>query len=319
MPSQPTNTYDTYDNVDSINEDLHQVIYDISPTETPVLSMAAQGKATHTLHEWETDVLDTPTDANARIEGEDKDAAAITAPTRLQNYCQISDKTIVLSGTQQAVNYVDYTGDLARQMARKGLALKRDMETIITGNQASVAGDNTTARKLRSLEAWYPTANSNRGTGGAAGSSTQAATDATTGDLRAIRESYLKDVIQKVWTLGGNSDAIVCGAINKQRISGFAGNANRNIDALEGKLSAYVDVYASDFNRVMKIIPNRLSRVRTVHVLDSEMLGVDFLRKFTPSDLAKTGDSDKKLLLAEYTLKVNNPNAHGVIADLSVT
>jgi hypothetical protein len=191
------------------------------------------------------------------------------------------------------------------------------METIIAGNQAAVAGDNTTARKLRSLEAWYPTANSNRGTGGAAGTTTLAATDATTGDLRAIRESHLKDVIQLVWIKGGNSDCVVAGGVNKQRISGFAGNANRNVDAEGGKLTAYVDVYASDFGKVMKIIPDRFSRARTVHVLDSEMISVDYLRKFYQTPLAKTGDSDKCLVGAEYTLRVNNPDAHGVIADLT--
>lgn len=317
MPTQPVNEYDSYDNASSNRDDLHNVIYDISPTETPVLSMANQGTATATLHEWLTDALDTATSANARVEGEDKDAAAITAPTRIVNYTQISDKTILLSGTQQAVDSVDYTGDLSRQVARKAQALKRDMETILTGNQASVAGDNTTARKLRSLEAWYPSANSDRGTGGVAGSSVAAATDATTGDLRAIRESHLKNVIQLVWTAGGNSDAIVAGGVNKQRISGFAGNANREISATDGKLSAYVDVYASDFGRVLKIIPDRFSRSRTVHVLDSEMLGVDYLRKFFQIPLAKTGDADKRLVGAEYTLKVNNPSAHGVIADLT--
>jgi hypothetical protein len=317
MPTQPTNTYDSYDAANAINEDLHQIIYDISPTETPVLSMAAQGTCSNTLHEWLTDALDAVDSTNARIEGEDKDAAAVAAPSRLTNYTQISDKTIVLSGTTQAVDNVGGADELARQVARKAQALKRDMEAIITGNQAAVAGDNTTARKLRSLEAWYPTANSVRGTGGSAGTTTLAATDATTGDLRAIRESYLKDAIQKVWTLGGNSDAIVAGGVNKQRISGFAGNATRVSEANEGKLSAYVDVYASDFGRVMKIIPNRFSRSRTVHVLDSEMLSVDYLRKFHSTPLAKTGDSEKRLVLAEYTLRMNNPNAHGVVADLT--
>lgn len=317
MPNQPVNEYDSYDGSKANREDLADIIYDISPTETPVLSMAAQGTATSTLHEWLTDALDTASGSNARVEGEDKDAAAITAPTRVNNYTQISDKTILLSGTQQAVNAVDYNGDLSRQVARKAQALKRDMETILCGNQASVAGDLSTARKLRSLEAWYPSANSDRGTGGAAGSSTQAATDSTTGDLRAIKESMLKNVIQLVWTAGGNSDAIVSGGVNKQRISGFAGNANREIEATDGKLSAYIDVYASDFGRVMKIIPNRFSRSRTTHVLDSEMLGVDYLRKFFQIPLAKTGDADKRLVGAEYTLKVNNPSAHGVIADLT--
>lgn len=317
MATQPVNEYDSYDNSRANREDLHDVIYDISPTETPVLSMAAQGSASATLHEWLTDALDTASGSNARVEGEDKDAVSITAPTRVANYCQISDKTILLSGTQQAVNAVDYTGDLSRQVARKAQALKRDMETIICGNQTSVAGDNTTARKLRSLEAWYPSASSDRGTGGSAGSSTQAATDSTTGDLRAIRESMLKNVIQLVWVAGGNSDAIVAGGVNKQRISGFAGNANREVDATDGKLSAYIDVYASDFGRVLKIIPDRFSRSRTVHVLDSEMIGVDYLRKFFQMPLAKTGDADKRLVGAEYTLKVNNPSAHGVIADLT--
>ncbi len=315
--AQPINTFDSYDSANATNEDLHQVIFDISPTETPVLSMANQGSATNSLHEWLTDVLDAVDSANARVEGSDKDAVAIAVPTRLQNYTQISDKTIVMTGTQQYVDGVDYTAELSRQIARKALALKRDMEAIITGNQASVAGDSATARKLRSLEAWYPAGNSNRGTGGVAGSSVAAATDAAAPDLRSIRESMLKDVIQKVWTAGGNSDAIVCGAVNKQRISGFAGNANRTIPATDGKLSAYVDVYASDFGRVMKIIPDRFSRARTVHVLDSEMISVDFLRKTYQFPLAKTGDSDKRLVGAEYTLRVNNPDAHGVIADLT--
>lgn len=319
MANQPVNEFDSYDGSKGNREDLASIIYDISPTETPVLSMAAQGTATATLHEWLTDALDATDSSNARVEGEDKDALTIASPTRLQNYCQISDKTILMSGTQQQVNAVDYNGDLSRQVARKALALKRDMETILCGNQYQVAGDLSTARKLRALEAWYPSANSDRGAGGAAGSTTQGATDSTTGDLRAIRESMLKNVVQLVWTVGGNSDAIVAGGVNKQRISGFAGNANRNTDADDSKLSAYIDIYASDFGRVMKIIPNRFSRVRTVHVLDSEMLGVDYLRKFFQIPLAKTGDSDKRLVGAEYTLKVNNPSAHGVIADLSVT
>ncbi len=317
MANQPVNEYDSYDGSKANREDLADIIYDISPTETPVLSMAAQGTATNSLHEWLTDALDTASGSNARVEGEDKDAVSITAPSRLNNITQISDKTILLSGTQQAVNAVDYNGDLSRQVARKAQALKRDMETIITGNQASVAGDLSTARKLRSLEAWYPSANSDRGAGGVAGSTTAAATDSTTGDLRAIRESNLKNVIQLVWTQGGNSDAIVAGGVNKQRISGFAGNSNRNSDASSDKLSAYIDVYASDFGKVMKIIPDRFSRSRTVHVLDSEMLGVDYLRKFFQYPLAKTGDADKRLVGAEYTLKMNNPNAHGVIADLT--
>jgi len=313
---QPTNTYDAYDNVDAINEDLHQVIFNISPTETPVLSMAAQGKATNTLHEWLTDALATADGTNARIEGDDKTGTSIAAPTRLQNYTQISDKVAIISGTLLATDNVGSTDELARQIAKKGQELKRDMETIITGNQVQVAGDASTARKLRSLEAWYPSANSSRGTGGAAGSTTQAATDSTTGDLRTVRETHLKDVLQKCYESGGEPDTIVCGSVNKQRISGFSGNANRNISANEKKLIAAIDVYVGDFG-VLKIVPDRFSRTRTVHVLQSDMISVDFLRQIYQTPLAKTGDAEKRLVGAEYTLRVNNPAAHGVIADLT--
>ncbi|TXH55208.1 MAG: phage head protein [Desulfurellales bacterium] len=315
---QPTNTYDSYDGANATREDLHNIIYDISPTETPVLTLAAQGKATATLHEWLTDQLDAPDDTNARIEGDDKTANAITAPTRLQNYTQISDKTIVLSGTEQEVDNVG-GNELGRQVARQALALKRDMDKIICGNQTIAAGDGSTARKLRSLEAWYASANSNRGAGGAAGSTTQAATDATTGDLRSIRESHLKDVLQKIYTSGGTPDTIVAAAVNKQRISGFSGNATRTKQAEDGELVAAIDVYSSDFGFALKVLPSRHVRARTVHVLQSDMISVDYLRRFNDTPLAKTGDSDKRLLLAEYTLRVNNPLAHGVIADLSVT
>lgn len=313
--AQPTNTYSTYSASKAINEDLAQTIYNIDPVDTPVLSMASTGTADNTLHEWLTDGLDAPNGANAAIEGDDKTGTAITAPNRLQNYTQISDKIVVLSGTDLAVNSVDGATKMAYNVAQKSKALKRDMETIITGNQVQVAGNDTTARKLRSLEAWYVAANSNRGVGGAAGSTTQAATDSTTGDLRAIKETLLKDVLQKVWTAGGNPDYIVAGGVNKQRISGFSGNATR-INMADDKLMAAVDVYESDFGQ-LKIVPDRFSRSRTVHVLESDMISVDYLRQFATEPLAKTGDSEKMLLNAEYTLKMNNPNAHGVIADLT--
>ena len=35
------------------------------------------------------------------------------------------------------------------------------------------------------------------------------------------------------------------------------------------------------------------------------------------SDLAKTGDSEKKQLLAEYTLEVRNEAAHGILLDVN--
>jgi len=47
------------------------------------------------------------------------------------------------------------------------------------------------------------------------------------------------------------------------------------------------------------------------------MLGAAYLRDFQVNDLAKTGDSEKKQLLVEWTLEVRNEAAHGIILDIN--
>lgn len=312
--ARPTGTFSTYEAIGN-REDLSDIIFNISPTETPFMSMVAKGKATNTLHEWQTDALAAASSSNAQIEGDNATGGTLTPTTRLNNRTQISAKTVVVSGTQRAMNPAGRAEELAYQKVKAIKELKRDMETIITGNQASVAGDSTTARKLRSLEAWYST-NTSRASGGANGSTTSAATDATTGALRDFTESLLKTVLQSVYTAGGNPDVLMVGPKNKQVVSGFAGNATAFRDAETAKLFASVDVYVSDFGQ-LKVVPNRFSRARTAHVLDSQYWGVDFLRDFQENPLAKTGDAETVQILAEYTLAAKNEAASGVIADLT--
>ena len=203
---------------------------------------------------------------------------------------------------------------MAYQVVKGGQEVKRDMEKIITGNQAIVTGNSTLAAAVRSLESWYTT-NTSRGTSGANGSTTAAATD---GDQRDIDESLLKDVLQQIFTSGGEPDMIMSGPINKQKISAFAGNATRFDNSEDKMLVTAIDVYVSDFG-TLKVMPNRFQRERTVHVLQTDLWATGFLRPFFQEELAKTGDSDKRLVGAEYTLEARNEAASGVIADLSTS
>ena len=52
-------------------------------------------------------------------------------------------------------------------------------------------------------------------------------------------------------------------------------------------------------------------------LLQSDMAAAAYLRDFQIGDLAKTGDSDKKLLLAEWTLCAKQPNASYGIFNLT--
>ena len=64
--AQPSNTFSTYDSVGN-REDLSDIIFDISPTETPGMTMAKKTKATATNHEWQTDALAAASATNAVI------------------------------------------------------------------------------------------------------------------------------------------------------------------------------------------------------------------------------------------------------------
>jgi hypothetical protein len=52
-------------------------------------------------------------------------------------------------------------------------------------------------------------------------------------------------------------------------------------------------------------------------LIQRDMAAVAYLRDFSVTDLAKTGDSEKKQLLAEYTLEMRNEAAHGILLDIN--
>ncbi len=314
--AQPTNTFDTYDSVGE-REDLSDVIYSISPTDTPFISSAAKTKATAVLHEWQTDALAAAATNNAVIEGDEATLDAVTATTRLSNSSQIMDKTVVITGTQEAVDKAGRASELAYQIAKKAKELKRDMEATVTGNQAEVTGNASTARKLGSLGAWVAT-NDDLSSAGSPASGGAGNTARTDGTQRVFTEASLKSVIKSVWNAGGDPSMIMVGPFNKQKLSGFTGNSTRFDAGADATLYTSVDVYASDFGQ-LQVVPNRFSRDRDAYVLDMNYWAIAFLRDFTMHELSKTGDSEKRQLLVEATLESRNEAASGMVADLTTS
>ena len=312
--AQPTNTFDTYDSVGE-REDLSDVIYSISPTDTPFISSAAKTKATAVLHEWQTDALAPAATNNAVIEGDEATLDAVSATSRLSNSSQIMDKTVVITGTQEAVDKAGRASELAYQIAKKAKELKRDMEATVTGNQAEVTGNASTARKFGSLGAWIETNDDLGASGSSGGSGNTARTDGT---QRAFTEASLKTVIKSVWNEGGDPSMIMVGPFNKQKLSGFTGNSTRFDAGADATLYTSVDVYASDFGQ-LQVVPNRFSRDRDAYILDMNYFAIAFLRDFSMHELSKTGDSEKRQLLVEATLESRNEKASGLVADLTTS
>jgi hypothetical protein len=311
--------HDAYGN----REDLTDVIYNISPTDTPFMSTVGKTKATAVYHEWQTDSLAAATTANAAIEGADASSLTVTPTVRVGNRCQISSKTVQIAGTQESVDKAGRKSEKAYQLAKASAELKRDMEKILLDNNAAVTGDASTARELGSLQAWINTNASVGATAGAAGS--LGTTARTSGDDRTFTEALLKANIKSVYEAGGNPTVLMTTPTQKQVVSAFAGIAAQRYMAPADKPSTIVgaaDVYLSDFG-TLSVVPNRFMTADSgdsghqAFVLDPEYAAIAYLRPFQTNELAKTGDSEKTQLLVEYTLEVKNEAAHGLIADLA--
>lgn len=315
----PTGTTQTY-GVVGRREDLTDVIHDLSPTDTPFMSAIGKSKATNTYHEWQTDALAAATDDNAVIEGDDPDNETIDATVRLGNYTQLSDKVVQVSSTQRASNNAGRGDELSYQVMKRSKELKRDMEASLTGNNASVAGNASTARKSAGFEAWIQTNDSRASDGSSTAFSGGIQAAATDGTQRAVTESFLQSVLQLCWEEGADPTTISAGAFNKRRISSFVGVADqvRDTGNKRATIVAAADVYVSDFGQ-LNIIANRFQRSRSVLVYDPAMWKLAYYQRFKTEDLAKTGHSDRKMLSVEYTLEACNEKSSGVIADLTTS
>jgi hypothetical protein len=312
-------TYQTYTAI-GMREDLSDVIYNISPTDTPFMSSIGKTKATATYHEWQTDSLAAPALGGA-VEGADASSITASPTTRIGNRTQIFTKSVAVAGTLEAVDKAGRKSEKAYQLAKVSAELKRNIELTLLSNQVAAAGNSSTARTLGGLQAWLST-NYDGGTSGVAGSGgTTARTDGTD---RTFTETILKTVVAEVYTAGGTPKVLMVNPAHKQVVSAFAGIAAQRYMAPSNEPTTIIgaaDVYMSDFGTI-SVVPNRFMNStnagdETAFLVDPDMAAVAYLRPFQTIELAKTGDSEKTQLLAELTLEVKNEAAHGIIADLS--
>ena len=329
-----TNTATTYTGK-TIREDLSDVIYNIAPMDTPFLSGCSKGKAENTLFEWQIDTIAAGS-ANRQLEGDDSPAVSVATadqqPTKLQNYTQISRAVNMTSGTDEVVNYAGRGKAQAYQLAKAGKRMKRDMEFMLTNNIVKAAGSTSGARATAGVPSWLSTGYVNGGTG-SGGAGSLGTTAMTNGDaLAAATEANIKSVIKACFDAGGQPDMILVPSVVKQTISGLAsvgsGSVSLGIPPRHSVGSgpatavAAVDVYVSDFG-TFKIVPDRNLATDSVgsvagnaFFLDMDFWAVNWLRPWHTELMAKTGDSIKQMLIAEYGLVSKNEKSSGILASV---
>jgi hypothetical protein len=302
-------------------EELDNFVSMITPTDTPIYSMAGKEKAESKHPEWEYEDLDAPGD-NAQPEGNEYDFDAVTPPTRVGNYTQIFTKTFLFSGTQQAVDNAGPAEKRAHELMKKGKALRKDIEFSIVSN---VASTNTDPRRSGGLPTWLTT-NVSRDAGGANGGFTGGVTTVeTTGTLRAWTKAQTDTVLQSIYNQGGDVTTVVVSPYNKGVFATFMSDTNvASFRYAAGKgtntIIGTADIYEGPLGTV-KVVPNRVMAgsaaiARRVYAMDPSMVKWKSLRPIQESEVAKTGDAEKGVLIAEGTLKVVNEKGLGVIADV---
>lgn len=304
-------------------EELDNLVSLITPSDTPLYSMAGKTSAASKHPEWEYEDLDTPGE-NAQPEGNEYNFDEVTPPTRVGNYTQIFRKSYSFSKSQQAVDNAGPVEKAAHEKMKKGKALRKDIEFSIVDNRASVDG---VTRYSGSLPTWLET-NTSRGAGGADGGFSGGFTTAVTaGTKRAFTKALTDDILQSIYEQGGNVTTVVTSSYNKRVFATFMSDSNvASFRYAAGKgtntIVGTADIYESPYGAV-KIMPDRVmsegiadsNNSSNVFFMDPGMVKWAALRKIQEAEVAKTGDAEKGIIIGEGCLKVLNEKGIGVIAD----
>jgi len=318
--ASPINTVKSYGMV-GIREDLSDIIYDISPEETPFFSRCKKVKASNTYHEWQTDALRASAD-NAHIEGGDTIADPRSPTVRLGNYTQIFKNGVSISGTDEGLDKAGRGREMAYQVMKSLKEQKLDIEKALFANRARADGNGATPRRLAGVPAWLVTNNDfQSGNGGAnpTGNGTNARTD--DGTPTGFSQTKFDRVMRLIWESGGRPDTVYLNSFQMNVALGFTGNNNqRSTIAAKrngNEVIKTVDIYSTPWGTV-EFTMSRECRPRDVFVMQSDHWKVAVLRGTKNTPLAKTGDSEKREILTELTLCAANEKASGGIFDNSI-
>lgn len=267
------------------------LIGDVSPDETPLVTLFGSTTADQTYHQWLTYSVTRPSTNTARIEGADATYGDLTNPSRVGNITQIITRPIRVSRTERRVSHAGMSDPYIFQKAEGLRALKMDMEYAIL-NSTSASGSSGVARSMTGLDAFITSVVTARNSG------------------TSFSEQELNDMAVDGWNTSEKVfDTVLCTMKIKQTIAGFSGNSTRYIDASERRLVKDILQYTSSAGD-HKVLPHRDIRNAagsvTVIGIREDMHKVAYLEKPMFEELDKTGDADKGQWVTELTLEVYN-------------
>jgi len=278
-------TYTTYDQV-GLKESVADIITDITPFDTPAMTMFKDEKVGARTFSWLEDSL-AAAGSNAAVEGADASMATLTNAVERTNNTQILTKAFQVSATADAVGTYGRAKETAHQLGKALKEIKRDAEFALVGaDQAAVGGSSSVARQMASAIAQISTVEA----GGSA----------------ALTEAMLLSAGQTAYNAGSDVDTFMIKPADAQIVAGFSASAGRNREIAQGKtLVNAIDLYVSPYGEY-RVVLNRHLESSHALLIDPSMFKTCTLRPFTRTLLSKSGDSDKHFVVGEMSCKHMN-------------
>lgn len=280
----------------SRREDLIDVVTNISPSETPLLTGLPMGQAARqTLHEYTIDTYASAAD-DAAAEAAGFTAVDLTQPTRQNNVCQIFKEDILVSETEIAVNGVvePYNYQIQKNMVQHAKNIEL---ALMAGSRAS--GASGVARRLQGVINGITTNATSRLSGASLG------------------EPDFENIMQLIWASTGYvATEVYTGATLRRDISGFTTAVTRFIAEDDKKLVKPVDVYESNFG-IHKIFLHRnvpaAANANSLVAINPNFWRKSYLRPTHLLPLAPDGDRRRGSVITEMTLENRAEAASAVV------
>lgn len=325
-----------------IHEDVVDQVYNLDEgIPTPFIDMVGGGSFSNVYSEWTENNLAAPDVDNAVIDGADAAGNDTVIGLRVGNRAQLSDKVVRISHISESVDSIASVGSIAYQTSRRLMDLRRDMEAIATGRQASVVDDGSAvAGRTAGLAAWIST-NTVFGPLGSAGgfdSGTKLVDAPTAGTVLPLAWSDVRDIILAIYSAGGASNGMLTlmstPTTIRNIVSFLFSDAGKQFIAVptanvggtsptNQTAQGWIDVVLSDFGITLRLVANRLQQTYTlgtasdVFFLDPPHLALSSMSGFRTDELAKTGHADNRMISNTWMTKCFREDAHGMIADVS--
>lgn len=346
MASITSTSVPVLDGAKNIREDLGNVIFNVTPFQTPFTSGIAQTAVTADTHEWLTDTLAVAVSDNAVVEAGTPQAQVAASPrTRKGNFIQIADKTAVVTNKAEFMDRAGVPGrEMAYQLMKLGKELQMDVEKQTLGayglTSPTVAGTIGATKRQGSstlpgvsaaFGSWILT---NQEINAATNAVKNTASDGTTAPVigsggtatNLIDQTKLDNLLDGVWNSSGDFGSLKlmasAGTVSSLRaLNGMADNVDTNLNGNStngGNIISRVAVYVSQFGPVA-VVPNKHMPANTLYAVDYSTWGLAFAggKKIHTTDLATQTSAEQKLLECYYTLECRSEEANGAYYNIT--